>query len=147
MNSVWAKSSNSQISSNWWNLWIRGRTLFARRYLGYYYCSIFLQVLRCFTSLGTLQYLEVLVMRVYRIEFPHSDISGSQVAKHLPEAYRSYATSFIVTWCLGIHHTPLWHSLNKFNDPVNLFYIIYFEKIYVNHLFSIFVLIYPCEIA
>ena len=29
------------------------------------------------------------------IEFPHSDIPGSKVATHLPEAYRSYATSFI----------------------------------------------------
>ena len=34
-------------------------------------------------------------MSVYDIGFPHSDISGSQVAKHLPEAYRSHATSFI----------------------------------------------------
>ncbi len=39
--------------------------------------------------------------------FPHSEISGSKVAKHLPEAYRSYAASFIVTMCQGIHHTPL----------------------------------------
>jgi hypothetical protein len=28
-------------------------------------------------------------------KFPHSEISGSKVAMHLPEAYRSYATSFI----------------------------------------------------
>ena len=28
--------------------------------------------------------------------FPHSEIFGSQVAQHLPEAYRSYTTSFIV---------------------------------------------------
>ena len=38
-----------------------------------------------------------LAMRVYRIGFPHSEISGSKVAKHLPEAYRSNATSFIAS--------------------------------------------------
>ena len=36
-------------------------------------------------------------MRVCRIGFPHSEISGSKVAKHLPEAYRSNATSFIAS--------------------------------------------------
>lgn len=39
--------------------------------------------------------------------FPHSEISGSQVAKHLPEAYRRYAASFIASFSLGIHRTPL----------------------------------------
>src|SRR3989338_2175872 len=39
--------------------------------------------------------------------FPHSEISGSKVARHLPEAYRSYATSFIATFSQGIHRTPL----------------------------------------
>jgi len=31
------------------------------------------------------------------VGFPHSEISGSKVATHLPEAYRSYATSFIAS--------------------------------------------------
>ena len=44
---------------------------------------------------------------VYTEGFPHSEISGSQVATHLPEAYRSYATSFIVFLSQGIHHTLL----------------------------------------
>ena len=39
--------------------------------------------------------------------FPHSEISGSKVARHLPEAYRSFATSFIATFSQGIHRTPL----------------------------------------
>ena len=39
--------------------------------------------------------------------FPHSDISGSKVARHLPEAYRRHATSFIAISSQGIHHTPL----------------------------------------
>ena len=39
--------------------------------------------------------------------FPHSEISGSKVARHLPEAYRRHATSFIAISSQGIHHTPL----------------------------------------
>src|SRR3989344_8568242 len=44
--------------------------------------------------------------------FPHSEISGSKVARHLPEAYRSYATSFIAFSSQGIHHTPLTLNLH-----------------------------------
>jgi hypothetical protein len=44
----------------------------------------------------------------YKYEgFPHSEISGSKVARHLPEAYRRHATSFIAISSQGIHHTPL----------------------------------------
>ncbi len=39
--------------------------------------------------------------------FPHSDIFGSKVARHLPEAYRRHAASFIAISSQGIHHTPL----------------------------------------
>ena len=49
----------------------------------------------------------VRVTWVCQAGFPHSDISGSQVTTHLPEAYRSYVTSFIAILCQGIHHTPL----------------------------------------
>lgn len=50
--------------------------------------------------------------------FPHSDIPGSQVAQHLPEAYRSYATSFIVALRQGIHHIPLLILyLKKLSNP------------------------------
>jgi hypothetical protein len=38
---------------------------------------------------------------------PHSDISGSKLAKQLPEAYRRYAASFIAFFSQGIHRTPL----------------------------------------
>ena len=31
----------------------------------------------------------------YSIGFPHSEIFGSKVARHLPEAYRRHAASFI----------------------------------------------------
>ena len=44
---------------------------------------------------------------VYHAGLPHSEIPGSQVATHLPEAYRRYATSFIAFSSQGIHHLPL----------------------------------------
>ena len=47
------------------------------------------------------------IIEDYSIGFPHSEISGSKVARHLPEAYRSYATSFIASYSQGIHRTPL----------------------------------------
>ena len=50
---------------------------------------------------------------VYSDGFPHSEISGSKVATHLPEAYRRYATSFIAVLCLGIHRAPLWASFER----------------------------------
>ncbi len=47
------------------------------------------------------------IIPINRDEFPHSEIFGSKVASHLPEAYRRQATSFIAFWSQGIHHTPL----------------------------------------
>jgi len=45
----------------------------------------------------------------HRNRFPHSEILGSKVARHLPEAYRSHATSFIGSLCQGILHRPLFY--------------------------------------
>ena len=64
---------------------------FARRYSGSRNFFTFLEVLRCFTSLRDRPH------PIYSDEdivhsdngFPHSEISGSTVAWHLPEAYRS----------------------------------------------------------
>ena len=71
-------------------------------------CSLFLRLLRCFTSAGSLfNILCVKAIPVYGTRFPHSDTSGSKVTTHLPEAFRSYVTSFIAILCQGIHHTPL----------------------------------------
>ena len=46
-----------------------------------------------------------------KIRFPHSEIPGSKIAQHLPEAYRRYAASFIAIFTQGIHHLPLISSL------------------------------------
>jgi hypothetical protein len=51
--------------------------------------------------------IKMQIIEVYSTGFPHSEISGSKVAKHLPEAYRSNATSFFATFSQGIHRTPL----------------------------------------
>ena len=58
-------------------------------------------------------------MRVCRIGFPHSEISGSKVATHLPEAYRSYATSFIASYSQGIHRTPLNFLLRNLKTTIH----------------------------
>lgn len=50
--------------------------------------------------------------------FPHSEISGSKVIWHLAETYRSHITSFIASWSLGIHHTPL-HSCKERYTPLS----------------------------
>ncbi len=83
-----------------------GSSRFARRYFGNWLFSLFLWVLRCFTSPGIApnQKLSDPVSTVCVDGFPHSDIFGSTVARHLPEAYRSHATSFIAYQSQGIHH-------------------------------------------
>ena len=47
------------------------------------------------------------IIPIYGTRFPYSDILGLTVARHLPEAYRSHATSFIALISQGIHHLPL----------------------------------------
>jgi hypothetical protein len=54
--------------------------------------------------------------------FPHSEISGSKVARHLPEAYRRHATSFIAMLCQGIHHMPLYLPLGNIKTTITFIY-------------------------
>ncbi len=49
----------------------------------------------------------------YRIEFPHSDTSGSKVISHLPGAFRRLITSFIAFLSLGIHRAPFTFPVRK----------------------------------
>src|SRR4028119_949619 len=64
-----------------------GSSLFARHYLGNHYYFLFLQVLRCFSSLGWLSIARV--MRLQRNRLSHSEIFGYIARVQLPEAYRS----------------------------------------------------------
>ena len=60
------------------------------------------------------------------VGFPHSDIAGSKVARHLPDAYRRHATSFIAFQSLGIHHTPLIYYPSKSEHKIRFgFYTIF----------------------
>ena len=83
------------------------------------YCSLFLSVLRCFTSRGSLHTGVTPRVPVQAGGFPHSDISGSQATNRLPEAFRRLVTSFIAVLGLGIHRAlltspmrrPIYHNL------------------------------------
>src|SRR4029079_17968172 len=61
---------------------------FARRYSGNRICFLFLQVLRCFSSLGLSSITYVFSDRYYSITnsgFPHSEISGSKLTYSSPK--------------------------------------------------------------
>ena len=64
-----------------------GSSLFARHYLGNHCYFLFLQVLRCFSSLGWLSIARVI--RLQRNRLSHSEIFGYIARVQLPEAYRS----------------------------------------------------------
>ena len=69
-----------------------GSSLFARHYSGSRGFFPFLRVLRCFSSPACLLMPYVFrhgYARITTREFPHSEIPGSKVGQHLPEAYRS----------------------------------------------------------
>ena len=68
---------------------------------------LFLNLLRCFTSVGLPSHITVGLIEFCSNEFPHSEIAGSKVASHLPDAYRRHATSFIAASSQGIHHMLL----------------------------------------
>src|SRR3989344_9379951 len=55
----------------------------------------FLPVTEMFYFTGCVLYVIHRVIPLYGTGFPHSDISGSKVARHLPAVYRRQAASFI----------------------------------------------------
>jgi hypothetical protein len=70
-----------------------GYSRFARRYSGSRNCFLFLGVLRCFNSPGSLHWSYVFRPGSHPITgagFPHSDIHGSKLDRQLPVAYRSH---------------------------------------------------------
>ncbi len=62
----------------------------------------------------------VRIIRVCRMGFPHSEISGSKLDNQLPEAYRRLSASFIAFKSLGIHHLLLVSIRNYTNHNYNL---------------------------
>ena len=49
---------------------------------------------------------------ITKTRFPHSEITGSKVASHLPDAYRRHATSFITLISQGIRHSLITYFLS-----------------------------------
>ena len=78
----------------------QGCSLFARHYSGNLCWFLFLLVLRCFSSQGTLHYPmnSDNVNLINQVGLSHSEISGSKVARHLPEAYRRLLRPSSLTW-------------------------------------------------
>ena len=63
------------------------------------------------------------ITEVHSAGFPHSEIFGSKVARHLPEAYRRHATSFVAFSSQGIHHTPFKIPVRNSKNRFMLSYI------------------------
>ena len=63
-----------------------GCSLFAHHYSGNHFCFLFLQVLRCFSSLGSLPFQDTRPSTWWVAPFGNLRIKG---CLHLPEAYRS----------------------------------------------------------
>ena len=69
------------------------------------------------------------------IRFPHSEISGSKVARYLPEAYRHQAASFIAFLSQGIHHILLNFPLGNLKTTIrNPFRFHVFWSAFTDHI-------------
>ena len=70
-----------------------GSFAFARRYLRNRCFFLFLWLLRCFSSPGSLlipYFIQVWVVEVFSTRFPHSDISGSLLICSSPKLFAAY---------------------------------------------------------
>jgi hypothetical protein len=85
---------------------------FARHYLRNHGCFLFLWVLRCFTSPRSLQPPYVFRRRspdITPVSFEVSLFGDPRIEARLPapRGLSQVTTSFIGSWCLGIHRLPL----------------------------------------
>ena len=92
-----------------------GSSAFARRYLRNRCCFLFLQILRCFTSLRSLLTPMHSVPSTLAGGLPHSEILRSRLYYQLPQAYRRFTrpsspldakTSAVRPSCLITNLTP-----------------------------------------
>ena len=81
-----------------------GCSPFAHHYLGNRFCFLFLQLLRCFSSLGSL--IPVYIFNRLFLGCPIRT-PPAQCLLPAPRSFSSVATSFFASVCLGIHHQPL----------------------------------------
>ena len=85
---------------------------FARHYSRNHFCFLFLWVLRCFTSPRSLQLPYVFRQRspdITPVSFEVSLFGDPRIEARLPapRGLSQVTTSFIGSWCLGIHRLPL----------------------------------------
>src|SRR3712207_4862676 len=85
---------------------------FARHYLRHHGCFLFLWVLRCFTSPRSLLRRYVFTARspdITPVSFEVSLFGDPRIEARLPapRGLSQVTTSFIGSWCLGIHRLPL----------------------------------------
>jgi len=57
---------------------------------------------------------------LHQRRLPHSEIPGSKVASHLPEAYRRLRRPSSAHFCQAIHRTPLCASAIRMRDPTRV---------------------------
>jgi hypothetical protein len=81
-----------------------GYSPFARHYLGNHYCFLFLCLLRCFSSAGSLSAQR---QNDQMVGLPHSEISGFSGYSAPTRSLSQPITSFIASESQGIHHTLL----------------------------------------
>jgi hypothetical protein len=80
-------------------------------------CSLFLEVLRCFSSLGVLATVYIFNRASQGITpggFPHSDISGSTLARNSP---KHFAACHVLRRLLAPRHPP--HALSSLTYSVH----------------------------
>ena len=112
--------------------------MFARHYLRNLGWFLFLELLRCFSSLGSL-YSAYIFSRKWplRAGFPHSDISGSKLICQLPEAFRRLSrlsspviakASTICTYSLDPITLSTGTAYNKIKNIQILIYSLFYAK-------------------
>ena len=83
-----------------------GSSAFARHYLRNNYCSLFLPVLRCFSSQGSSPCGGPSFTRTgCPIRTP-----ADQWPFAPPRSFSQLTASFVISWSLGIHHAPFFAS-------------------------------------
>ena len=110
-----------------------GCSLFARHYSGNHVCLLFLQVLRCFSSLGWLSLRSNTPSVCWVVPFGNLRILRLCAA---PRSLSQLTTSFIVSKSQGIHHTPLsaLKELLLLLDHLQLLLSQYVKELYLTRL-------------
>ena len=106
-----------------------GSSVFARHYSRNNYCSLFLRLLRCFSSPGFLPPCGGL--QVFNLQGCPIRTSMDLRSFATPHSFSQLTTSFVVSDSQGIHHTPLFASYSY----CSLLSILYFTILFVYLLF------------